>query len=53
MGVAPQILDPIFKTTPISDHMSYKGSLSVEPSRRSLAKEKKKKKKERKTSVEK
>jgi len=36
-------LDPIFKITPISDHLSYKGSLSVEPSRRSFGKRKKKK----------
>jgi len=39
-------LDPIFKITPISDHLSYKGSLSVEPSRRSFG-ERKKKEKER------
>jgi len=41
MGVAPQILDPIFKITPISDHLSYKGSLLLEPSWRSFGERKK------------
>ena len=50
MGIAPQILDPNYKIKPISDLLSYKGSLSVEPSRRSIG-ERKKRKKE--TSVEK
>jgi len=35
---------PIFKITPISDHLSYKGSLSAEPSRRSFGERKKRKK---------
>ena len=43
-GGRPQILDPIYKVIPISDLLSYKGSLSVEPSEDPLAKEKKKKK---------
>ena len=34
MGVAPQILDPICKITPISDLLSYKGCLSVERPRK-------------------
>jgi len=37
---------------PISDLLSYKGSLSVEPSRRSVGKRKKRKRK-KETSVEK
>ena len=44
--VAPQILDPIFKITPIADLVSLKGSLLVAPSRRSFGERKKKKKKE-------
>ena len=43
-GRPPQILDPIFKIAPISDHLSYKGFLSVEPSRRSFGKRKKERK---------
>ena len=50
-GGRPQIFDPIYKMVPISDLLSYKGSLSVEPSRRSIGKRKRKRKKE--TSVEK
>jgi len=41
MGVAPQNVDPIYKITPISDLLSYKGSLLVEPSRRSVGERKK------------
>jgi len=48
-GGRPQILDPIFKITPISNQLSYKGSLLVEPSRRYVGKRKRKKE----TSVEK
>jgi len=44
MGYRPQILDPIYKITPIFDLLSYKGSLSVEPSRRSVGKRQKRKK---------
>jgi len=47
MGVAPpQILDPIF-----NDHVSYKGSLSVEPSRRCFGERKKERKKKKETSA--
>jgi len=52
MWVAPEILDPIYKMIPISDLLSYKGSLSVEPSRRSVGKRIKIKRKKA-TSVEK
>jgi len=44
MGVGPQISDKLYKITPISDLLSYKGSLLVEPSRRSFGERKKKKK---------
>jgi len=37
-------LEQIFKITPISDHLSKKDSLSVEPSRRSCGEKTKKKK---------
>ena len=37
-----QILDQIYKMTPISDLLSYKGSLPVEPSRRYVGEGKKK-----------
>jgi len=45
-----QILDQIYKMTPISDLLSYKGSLSVEPSRKEGER---KKNKGKETSVEK
>jgi len=50
-GSRPQILDQIYKITPISDLLSYKGCLSVEQPQKSSGKRKKEKKK--KTSVEK
>jgi len=51
MGVAPQILDPIFEITPISDHLSYKGSLSVQPSWRSCGERKKERRKKETSAV--
>jgi len=44
-GGRRQILDPIFKITPISDLLSYKGSLLVQPSQRSIGERKRKRKK--------
>jgi len=40
MGDGPQISDQLYKITPISDLLSYKGSLLVEPSRRSFGEKK-------------
>jgi len=37
--------DELYKITPISDLVSYEGSLSVEPSRRSFGERKKERKK--------
>jgi len=44
MEVGRQMSDQIYKIIPISDLLSYKGSLSVAPPQDPLAKEKKKKK---------
>jgi len=43
MGIASQILDQIYKITPISNLLSYKGCLSVKQLEDSAAKEKRKK----------